>query len=267
MSSPGVLFLEIIHVRQIAKYIAYDKSLRNACIPNSLPGIPTGYLQLANIFNDGIRAFPRDQRRFSTFLSDHAGDHVFKPGNPVTLKDFRITPEQCGLVQPPRFATLTEAQSIVFQEYATQKALDEVKKREQSRNAKINETTLAAHKTTTRKASVQIIKVSSTTRIPLLYLTLETITQSLTIIPHHTTPILAFTLHLLPQPSSLRTCPMNKYTLPILLYPLCLSLTPLSNPKTLLELQWQIILHTFPLSPNQSTSPLYLTTLHLTINP
>ena len=130
MSSPGALFLEIIHVGQIAKYIAYDKSLRDGRIPNSLPGIPIGYLQFANVFNDGIRIFPRDQRRFSTFLSDHAGDHVFRPGNPVTLKDFRITPEQCGLVQPPRFATLTEAQSIVFQEYATQKALDEVKKRE-----------------------------------------------------------------------------------------------------------------------------------------
>ena len=115
---------------QIAKYIAYDKSLRDGRIPNSLSGIPMGYLQFANIFNDGIRVFPRDQRQFSTFLSDHAGDHVFRPGNPVTLKDFRITPEQCGLVQPPRFATLTEAQSIVFQEYATQKALDEVKKHE-----------------------------------------------------------------------------------------------------------------------------------------
>ena len=34
------------------------------------------------------------------------------------------------LVQPPRFATLTEAQSIVFQEYATQNALDKVKKHE-----------------------------------------------------------------------------------------------------------------------------------------
>ena len=49
MSSPGALFLEIIHVGQIAKYIAYDKSLRDGCIPNSLPGIPIGYLQFANI--------------------------------------------------------------------------------------------------------------------------------------------------------------------------------------------------------------------------
>lgn len=130
VTNPNSMYADIIHVGQIAKYLAFDKSLRDGRRLTNTPGIPFGYSHFATIFNDGARYFTRDRRRLSTFISDDAGDHIIKSDIPVTLKDFRITPEQCGIVPPPRFATLTEGQTFVFQEYATRMATESVKKRE-----------------------------------------------------------------------------------------------------------------------------------------
>jgi hypothetical protein len=109
---------EIIHVGKIAKYVSFDKSLRDGHQPSKLSGVLFGYrdLEFANIFN--TRGFAGDKQRFSTFFATPNSDHVVKSINPVSLQDFHITLEQCGLVQP-RTTELTTDQTSVFQEYTT----------------------------------------------------------------------------------------------------------------------------------------------------
>ena len=76
-------------------------------------------MDFATIFNTGKH--PHDKRYLSTFISTPEGFSVTKSMNPVTLRDFYITVEQCGLA-PPRDAT-ADAQAYVFQEYTTNMAM------------------------------------------------------------------------------------------------------------------------------------------------
>ena len=57
VTNPNSMYADIIHVGQIAKYLAFDKSLRDRrCLTNA-PGIPLGYSHFATVFNDGARYF------------------------------------------------------------------------------------------------------------------------------------------------------------------------------------------------------------------
>jgi hypothetical protein len=84
-------------------------------------------LEFADVFNTGTH--PQDQRHLSTYMRTPTGDHVVKSTYPVSLRDFHIVPEQCGLAVP-RHTSLTEDQASVFQEYATVMASQTKRRRE-----------------------------------------------------------------------------------------------------------------------------------------
>lgn len=50
----------ILHVGQIANYLAFDKALRNGRRVSDLPGLPIGYIEFAHVFNTG--ATSKDHR-------------------------------------------------------------------------------------------------------------------------------------------------------------------------------------------------------------
>ena len=83
-------------------------------------------MEFATIFNNGKH--PHDKRHLSTFISTSSGFSVTKSTHPVTLRDFHITAEQCGLA-PPRNAA-ANAQAYVFEEYATTMALQSKQRRD-----------------------------------------------------------------------------------------------------------------------------------------
>jgi hypothetical protein len=128
VDNPAFIHREVIHVGQVAKHLAFDKALRDGRQPSNVSGgVPVGYQEFAELFNAGV--FPNDKRRLSTFYSTPTGEHVVKSTNPVSLRDFHITPEQCGLVTP-RSTTLTADQASVFEEYATVMASQSKRRRE-----------------------------------------------------------------------------------------------------------------------------------------
>jgi hypothetical protein len=126
-NNPTSVYQEVVHVGQISKFLNFDKLLREGRLPNNISGVPLGYLEFANSFNTGTH--PQDKRRLSTYISTPTGDHVVKSTEPVSLHDFHITLEQCGLASPHR-NTLTEDQAFVFQEYATVMASQTKRRRE-----------------------------------------------------------------------------------------------------------------------------------------
>lgn len=109
-----------VHVRQIKNYLAFDKTIREGNNISNFPGIPLGYIDFAIAFNTGT--LPNDMCCVSTYLPSSTGDHVIASDCPVYLEDFHITPEQCGL-PPPRRPGITEAQSLIFEDYANNQAL------------------------------------------------------------------------------------------------------------------------------------------------
>ena len=119
VNNPEAWRRDIVHIRQISTYLTFDKLLRGNRTITNLTNVPIGYMDFATIFNTGKH--PHDQCYLSTFISTPEGFSVTKSTNPVTLQDFYITVEQCGLV-PPRDAT-ADAQAYVFQEYATDMAM------------------------------------------------------------------------------------------------------------------------------------------------
>lgn len=118
ISNPNSTYRWYVHVGQIKNYLAFDKILREDKGPADFPGIPLGYADFVTAFNTGTH--PQDSRRISSYILIRAGDQIIKPTNPVFLEDFHITPEQCGLATTRRNLNgLTEAQAMVFEEYAT----------------------------------------------------------------------------------------------------------------------------------------------------
>ena len=108
--------LAIIHAGQIAKYLEFDECLRQGKPILRLAGIPIGYSEFATAYNEG--AHPDDRRRFSTFRLTSTGEQVQKSLYPVYLKDFAITPEQCGVPGPRG----SQDDDLVYREYAKKMA-------------------------------------------------------------------------------------------------------------------------------------------------
>jgi hypothetical protein len=138
MNNPANFNRELLHVGQVAKYLLFDKALRDGKSINGLTGIPTGYDTFAKVFNEGTH--PRDGRRLSTITFTQTGVQRTVSNNPVTLQDFVITPEQCGL-SPIKRNLVDDAESYVFKEYATSMALQSRRRKEaiQLREAKRRE--------------------------------------------------------------------------------------------------------------------------------
>ena len=105
MSDPVAKHRSIIHVGQISAYLTFDKLLRDGRPLDKMRGIPAGYATFATVFNSGTHY--NDKRRLSTFVFTPTGDQVVRSTNPVTLHDFAITAEQCGLINPRRESVTT----------------------------------------------------------------------------------------------------------------------------------------------------------------
>ena len=117
--NPETMYCGVIHVGQISKYLAFDKSLRDGSALSKLLDVPIGYVEFAKTFNTGTH--PQDKWHLSTITFSLLGEQIIKSNNPVHLSDFFITPEQCGLA--PLRNGPTEAQVFVFEEYATTMAM------------------------------------------------------------------------------------------------------------------------------------------------
>jgi hypothetical protein len=104
----------VIHVGQIKNYLTFDKLLREELRVPKSAGIPLGYADFANAFNNG--AHPRDRRRLSRYTSGQ----VFPSNAPVFIQDFHITPDQCGLGSAP---VEKDPQALVNEAYATSQAV------------------------------------------------------------------------------------------------------------------------------------------------
>jgi hypothetical protein len=122
-----------VHVGQIMAYLAFDRALRDDVPVSKLPGIPLGYEEFATVFNSG--GYPLDKRRLSTFIAGTSGspDHIRKSttSQAVSLHDFFITKEQCGLAPPTTTNTgLSAAHALVMEDYATTQAYKNKRRRE-----------------------------------------------------------------------------------------------------------------------------------------
>ena len=104
----------IIHVGQIQKFLAFDKSLHDGHDLAQVQGIPLGYNDFVRVFNAGT--FPQDTWHLSTIVLTPNGKHVIVSHHPITLIDFLITPEQCGM-DPNQRHSPTDAQVSVYEEY------------------------------------------------------------------------------------------------------------------------------------------------------
>ena len=123
MNNPTYPHQKIIHVGQVAKFLAYDRSLRDGRNPNRMIGVPLGYDEFAEIFNGHKRL--RDNRELSTVS---AGGYVHRSQNPVTLRDFFITAEQCGIITSANRED--EDSALVFERFAKERARAEKRRDE-----------------------------------------------------------------------------------------------------------------------------------------
>lgn len=114
-----------VHVGQIMNYLAFDSNLRTYGVISNSGTIPLGYNDFQIAWNTGIH--PEDTCRISTFTPGK-GDQVniCEPSvDPVTLIDFFITPEQCGM--PKRRNKREEARALIFEDYAASQAWHKIK--------------------------------------------------------------------------------------------------------------------------------------------
>ena len=118
----------VIHAGQILKFINFDQSLRDGRSIPDLTGIPLGYDDFARAFNDGRRR--NDKREMSLVLTDTStGDqHIIRSRHPIALRDFAITPVQCGLPAPS--TSLDDPNAIIAREYAINQAKQAARRRE-----------------------------------------------------------------------------------------------------------------------------------------
>ena len=127
INDPANLYRGIVHVGQIFKYLVFDKSLRDGRLPANLSGMPLGYLDFANSFNTGVPG--HDTRRLSTITYHNNQEQVTLSDHPVSLRDFVITMEQCGL-SVSRSNGPTSAQSaLITTEYAAVMAEQNARRR------------------------------------------------------------------------------------------------------------------------------------------
>ena len=120
----------ILHVGQIANYLAFDKALRNGRRVSDLPGLPIGYIEFAHVFNTG--ATSKDHRRISTVSFDDGETYVVKSKSPVSTQDFAITSVQCGIPEPRE----DESELLVLKEYAKDLARQKKRREDAYQNRK-----------------------------------------------------------------------------------------------------------------------------------
>jgi hypothetical protein len=128
-----------VHVGQIMGYLAFDALLREERDLADFPGIPLGYADFAAVFNTGT--YPGDKRKFSTYLSSSAGDHITKSEHPLFLEDFHITSDQCG-IPTARDDGLDDTHDFIVREYAKTQAYKNQRRQEEfkaRRNKKAND--------------------------------------------------------------------------------------------------------------------------------
>ena len=105
-----------VHVGQIMNYLAFDKHIRIYSNLTNSGTIPLGYDAFQLACNGNMH--PDDKHWISSFLpgiSDQLESTVFHPStNPVTLVDFFITPEQCGLMK--RWDKREETRALIFED-------------------------------------------------------------------------------------------------------------------------------------------------------
>jgi len=117
-----------VHVGQIMDYLAFDLHIRKHGTAVGFHGIPLGYIDFARSFNTG--QYPNDNRTISTVITGlGTGDTIVPSITPVFLDHFHITPEQCGL-GPPKRNGVSDAQALVFEDYAIRHAIRNKRKRE-----------------------------------------------------------------------------------------------------------------------------------------
>jgi transposase InsO family protein len=119
LTNPTSPYKRILHTGHIAKCLNYDKALRDGRTPDQVLGIPLGYDEFAEIFNEYKR--PNDKRELSTTGVERTKGTIRKSRHPVTLRDFFITAEQCGLGAPNKDKEAEES-ALVFERYAKDKA-------------------------------------------------------------------------------------------------------------------------------------------------
>jgi hypothetical protein len=115
----------VLHVGQVAKYLDFDRRLREGRKIYPKTERPFGYEEFALIFNSGVSS--NDKRRLSTFTRTESGPFLIaKSERPVTLRNFKIRPEQCGLGT----LEVSPAQTAVMTEMAISAAADKKRRRE-----------------------------------------------------------------------------------------------------------------------------------------
>jgi hypothetical protein len=82
-------------------------------------GIPLGYNEFVEVFNQYKQ--PKDKREFSIISVEQSEERILKSRFPVTLKDFFLTAEQCGLSAPTEEEG-DRASALVFERFAKDKA-------------------------------------------------------------------------------------------------------------------------------------------------
>jgi hypothetical protein len=120
-----------IHVAQIAKFLEFDKLLRRSDSVTGIREMPVGYMEFANVYNTGKHF--KDDREMATIVTINDQERIIKAGKQLTLADFDITAEQCGL--PPRHKD--DDSAAIFKDYASIKA-KETQRREVQIQARID---------------------------------------------------------------------------------------------------------------------------------
>ena len=116
INDPTNLYHGVMHVGQIFKYLAFDKSLRDGRLPATLPGMPLGYLNFANSFNNGVLS--NDTRWLSVISYHNNQEQVTPSSHPVSLRDFAITMEKYGLSITCSNEATNERSALIAAEYA-----------------------------------------------------------------------------------------------------------------------------------------------------
>ena len=116
VKKPGTARNDLIHVGQVAKYLAFDRDLRHSKSIADIREVPMGYMDFAKAFNDGKSL--DENCELSTIVVVNNEEHIIKSWVPLTLNHLGITAEQCGI--PPR--RQEDDSAAVFKDYATMKA-------------------------------------------------------------------------------------------------------------------------------------------------
>lgn len=106
-------------------YLVFDNHLHKHGTLANHGTIPLGYDDFRMAWNNG--AHPNDPCCISTFIpgNEDQPNKCIPATDPITLKDFFIIPEQCGLIKQQN--KCEEACAIIFKDYATNQAMRKMK--------------------------------------------------------------------------------------------------------------------------------------------